>query len=448
MIDLPTLALATGLGNLVFAGLAKVYEISAHAPNPALTIWRRARMVGGIALLINSLRLSLSMVALSQALLLLAFSLELSAYARLRGQVSWHRTLTVLTVIAITGRIALFALNLPRSVDLVYFSLCNGLFFAAMGALLLTRRKAGPLTLILGATNSLGALIFFIRSAWGIWFQALVPFQPVIINVVMWVAGFMIVIANGFGFLLLAKQRDDEQIRQALADVVLAESEQRQLLSLASHEFRTPAAMIKASLDSLKYLSDDPPPEIAKRLVNINKATQRMTHLADALIAQDRLRELRFGLTPRPIDLEALIREITNNYAVPLAWQGLGRPLTIEADPDLLTIALYNLIDNALRHSTSDNPPRVSLTQSDSRLEIAVADHGPGVPDAEKKALFERFYRRDSGPGSGLGLSIVQKIAQLHGGHVEIRDNQPRGASFVICMKSIHVEKPLTTPGR
>jgi len=65
-------------------------------------------------------------------------------------------------------------------------------------------------------------------------------------------------------------------------------------------------------------------------------------------------------------------------------------------------------------------------------VEITVADHGPGVPDAEKEVIFERFYRRDAGPGSGLGLSIVRTIARLHGGDATVRDSSPQGAVFTI----------------
>jgi len=98
----------------------------------------------------------------------------------------------------------------------------------------------------------------------------------------------------------------------------------------------------------------------------------------------------------------------------------------------LLTIALHNLIDNALRQSPADQPPEIGLRLTGSDLEITVADHGPGVPNGEKAAIFERFYRRDAGPGSGLGLSIVRTVARLHGGDITVRDQIPHGAVFTI----------------
>ena len=431
-MDLATLALATGLGNLAFATLATIYERSAPVPNPDLTRWRWARALGGLALLINGLRLSEAVVALSHVLMFLAWALEFAAFAGHARLTGWPRWLMGLTGLAVAGRFGLLAWGLPRSVDLVYFSLVNGAFFLAMAVVLLAATSRGPLVRMMAASNGLGALIFLARTVWGTWFQPLIPFQPIAINIVMWVVGYLIVIINGFGFLLLTKQADDERLRLALADLVLAEAEQRQLLSLASHEFRTPAAMIQMSLDSLRQLGEEVPPRVERRLTNMRKATQRLTHLANALIAQDRLREMQFALLPRRVDPEALVRTIVDTYATPIPWRGLDRPLQLWADPDLLTIALHNLIDNALRHGPSDDPPVVSLRLDGDRLDLIVADHGPGVPDAEKAAVFERFYRKEGGPGSGLGLSLVRKIARLHGGDITVGDNFPRGAEFVI----------------
>ena len=97
-------------------------------------------------------------------------------------------------------------------------------------------------------------------------------------------------------------------------------------------------------------------------------------------------------------------------------------------------IALHNLIDNAFRHSSPEQPPGVELIRSGNGYELSVFDLGAGIPDADKERIFERFYRKDAGPGSGLGLSIVRQIARLHGGDAFIRDQAPRGARFVITL--------------
>ena len=134
-------------------------------------------------------------------------------------------------------------------------------------------------------------------------------------HLILWIAGFFLVFISGFGFLLLIKQEDDEKIRRALA-----EAEQRQLLSLVSHEFRTPAAMIKGSLDSLHFLSAEISPAVAARHANMYQATQRLIHLANSLITQDRLRDLRFERVLKPSDLVQRVDSVAGQYPTRLAW--------------------------------------------------------------------------------------------------------------------------------
>lgn len=76
----------------------------------------------------------------------------------------------------------------------------------------------------------------------------------------------------------------------------------------------------------------------------------------------------------------------------------------------------------------------IELTLAGQEYELSVFELGAGIQDADKERIFERFYRKDAGPGSGLGLSIVRQIARLHGGDAFIRDQAPRGARFVITL--------------
>ena len=435
MIDVFTLALAAGLGNLAFAALASMYARSARHAQPPLAIWRWARTVAGVAFLLIWLRPAIPAwlsMTVSHLLLLQAWALELAAYAGLLGLGGWRRPLIGLTGLAMAVQIALHAFEVGRRLDLIYFSLTNAVYYHAMAAVLLSAPKHGPLARLMAFTNAVMGLLFILRVVHLVWMGDHTLDGYKILNTLLWVVGYVIVTVNGFGFLLLSKQEDDRKLREALADVSLAEAEQRQLLSLASHEFRTPAAMIQASLDSLKLLAGSIPPAVAGRLANIGKAAQRLSHLANTLIAQDRLRELRFSLVRQKTDLNAMVARVAERYAPPIPWQGSPDLPRLALDDELLAIALHNLIDNALRHGGAGDPPAVHIERAGPMLEISVADAGPGVPDGEKEAVFERFYRREAGPGSGLGLSIVRTIARLHGGEALIRDNTPRGAVFVI----------------
>jgi signal transduction histidine kinase len=104
-------------------------------------------------------------------------------------------------------------------------------------------------------------------------------------------------------------------------------------------------------------------------------------------------------------------------------------PLLVSADPVLLAQALTNLIDNALKYAPERGSIEVAVQRRDDlRAEISVSDNGPGIEDAEKTKVMQRFYRGDASrgtPGVGLGLSLVQAVAKLHGSTLELRDNGP-----------------------
>ena len=234
-----------------------------------------------------------------------------------------------------------------------------------------------------------------------------------------------------------------QEMQQALEQVRQAELEQRQLLSMASHEFRTPAAMIKASLDSLHYLQAQIPPDVTARLDNIRQASQRLIHLTNDLIDQDRVRER--SLTPRHkrISLTDLVAGVTAQYtdAPWLRVQLPALPVWINADPALLTIALNNLIDNALRYGEGERHGVVVELQSrPGEAVLRVADQGPGIATADKQRIFERYYSKSDGrprgerTSSGLGLFIVHSIARSHQGSIHAEDNLPHGSVFVLSL--------------
>ncbi len=103
-------------------------------------------------------------------------------------------------------------------------------------------------------------------------------------------------------------------------------------------------------------------------------------------------------------------------------------PLTVSGDRDLLGQAITNLVENAYRHCPAPADISVTLERLPTEALLSVTDNGPGIPEAEREAVFRRFYRLErsrSGEGSGLGLSLVLAIVRLHGGSVELADAGP-----------------------
>jgi signal transduction histidine kinase len=134
------------------------------------------------------------------------------------------------------------------------------------------------------------------------------------------------------------------------------------------------------------------------------------------------------------IDLDSLIRDVADLYA-PLAEER-GSQLAVEAEPGiflrghrpLLSQALANLLDNAVKHAAGSGPITLSTRRHDGGIEIGVADRGPGIPADFRDRALERFVRGEvsrSTPGSGLGLALVAAVAHLHEARLELRDNGP-----------------------
>lgn len=224
--------------------------------------------------------------------------------------------------------------------------------------------------------------------------------------------------------------------RQSLSDTFMrleqAEGDQRRMMSLASHEFRTPTAMIQASLDSLQYLKDAIPPAVQKRLDNIRKGSERLERIANRLIEFERLHELALHPKRQSIELAPFLRQIANSYSTEQPLQGSwpNQPITLDADPLLLGVALHNLLDNALRHHIPTNGMvTLSANQESGAIIIRVTDRGFGVSDADKALIFRRFHSTRNGPG-GLGLTIVASIAEGHGWGITVTDNPAGGAVF------------------
>jgi signal transduction histidine kinase len=131
--------------------------------------------------------------------------------------------------------------------------------------------------------------------------------------------------------------------------------------------------------------------------------------------------------------------------------------LQMSGDPLLLAQALSNLVENALKYAPDNGSIAIRALHTASGVGVTVADNGPGIPDAEKPKVTDRFYRGDASrgtPGVGLGLSLVSAVARLHGGTLELADNLPGlratlhlgPAMAVISQPPVAVVKAPTTP--
>ncbi len=201
----------------------------------------------------------------------------------------------------------------------------------------------------------------------------------------------------------------------------------KSLLAYTSHELRTPLTRLRMAMETLGH---DASEAQAAALREARRDLAELDHLIGAILLFSRLDAGgRRVLDSREVDLLALAAEEAARDGV----EAQGDWVRIQADERLLRHALRNLLDNARKHAPGQ-PPEVSVQRSARGAVICVADRGPGVPAAQAQRIFEPFVRLrgGSGDGSGLGLALVRRIAELHGGVARYEPNPGGGARFVI----------------
>jgi two-component system, OmpR family, sensor kinase len=204
---------------------------------------------------------------------------------------------------------------------------------------------------------------------------------------------------------------------------------ERRFVADASHELRSPVAVIKTELEGA-LRSGRLGPDERQALVAAVEECDRLAQLAEDLLVLARAADGRLPVRPEPLRVRALLDSARDRFSDRAAAH--GRTIRIEAPDDLgvvgdplrLRQAVGNLVDNAVRHGGGDIA--LSARATSSGVEIDVRDQGPGFAGAVADRAFERFTRADesrSGDGAGLGLAIVRAVAEAHGGRAEILDD-------------------------
>ncbi len=237
-------------------------------------------------------------------------------------------------------------------------------------------------------------------------------------------------------------------INRLMVRVGRALENERRFTADAAHELRTPLAAVKVQTQVARLSADARQRERA--LLQIECGVDRATRLVEQLLRLARLDPLNVLPNPRAVDLRALVEGAIDavRSANPAATQDVAHRLppaapAVIGDPDLLQIALRNLVDNAVRYTPAQSRIVVGLDpEGEDRVRLVVRDDGPGVPAATLARLGERFYRgRDSTvEGNGLGLAIVARIMELHGGRFEAA-NLPQGG-FMASLCGLRKAKP------
>jgi signal transduction histidine kinase len=222
-----------------------------------------------------------------------------------------------------------------------------------------------------------------------------------------------------------------EAFNQALERLEKALRAQREFTADAAHELRTPLAILRTEID----LALD-----SKTAHRLHTDVDTISHILDQLLE---LAELQGeSLITETVDLRAVATETVSVMAPIAVAKGRilelfapgGGAITSRGNHRMLSRALRNLIENAIRHTPRGGRVEVSVHNEGS---IAITDEGPGIVPGERQLIFQRFWRRNADAtegGAGLGLAIVARIMELHGGKIEVSDSAAGGAKFTLIL--------------
>jgi heavy metal sensor kinase len=217
---------------------------------------------------------------------------------------------------------------------------------------------------------------------------------------------------------------------------------ERQFTSDASHELRTPVAIISAQAEQgLSLLKNKQNKECANAFISIQAECRKMSYLISQLLMLNKSDEGKYELNLETLDLNLIAEEVANEFKslstkkeIEIIFNSQDNIL-ISADQTLITRMLINLVDNATRYTQSGGTVEISLSKENDSAIIKVSDTGKGIEKKDIDHIFDRFYQANearNGQGSGLGLSIVKWIVQIHKGEVSVESEPGKGSTFTV----------------
>jgi two-component system phosphate regulon sensor histidine kinase PhoR len=224
------------------------------------------------------------------------------------------------------------------------------------------------------------------------------------------------------------------------------ENTRQEFVANVSHELRTPLSLIKGFVETLLEGAKDDPEMTRRFLLTIEKHTDRLTYLIEDLLTISRLESGQIVMNLHSVELHTEVARVLDDLQSRAAEKRVAvenlvpAGLCARADADRLQQVLFNLVENAIKYGRNDGHVRIGgQALPESKVEVWVADDGPGIPHEARDRVFERFYRvdrarsRETG-GTGLGLAIVKHIVQAHGGEVWVKSELGAGTTFFFTL--------------
>lgn len=230
---------------------------------------------------------------------------------------------------------------------------------------------------------------------------------------------------------------------KAIRPIAISQKEQTDFVAAASHELRSPLAVIRTSTDELL---EDENIKNNKYVHIISTECNQLTRLVSDLLFLSGTDSGHWHISPHPIEMDTLLIDVydsffslaeSKDHLLELELPNTRQP-QILADSERITQAISILINNALAYTPPHTNITLLLENTADDVVVKLIDHGPGIPDAAKAHIFKRFYRLDASRHSsnhyGLGLSIAFEIVKHHHGHLTLEDTPGGGATFIISL--------------
>ncbi|MGI6191484.1 MAG: sensor histidine kinase [Eubacterium sp.] len=252
------------------------------------------------------------------------------------------------------------------------------------------------------------------------------------------------------------------EIEELAETLNLAESEiertgqyQQDLIANVSHDLRTPLTMIRSYAEMIRDLSGDNPEKRNKHLKVIIDESERLNALVNDMLTMSRMQSKRMLLINAPFDLNQAAADVMSTYEVMndkesynIIFQHPKTPLIVNADEAKIKQVMNNLMSNAVKYCGDDKFIRVTLKRSGRKVRFSVEDHGPGIPADELPHVWDKYYKasanhaRDT-KSTGLGLSIVKEILNLHKAAFDVDSTVGKGSTFWFELPLMHNSRNL-----
>ena len=226
--------------------------------------------------------------------------------------------------------------------------------------------------------------------------------------------------------------RTDEKLKQN-------KQFQNELLANVSHDLRTPLTMIKGYAEMIRDISHEDETQCAEDVAVIVREADRLTALVNEILEYSELQMTDSETVMTDVDLSEIVRSVTDSFESLYAKEGyvferrISENIHIRGNASRLTRAVYNMLDNAFRHTGDGKWVGITLKAENGKAIIEIADHGEGIPAEELERIWDKYYtnRQRKGKGvSGLGLAIVRETAALHHGSCKAESEIGKGSVF------------------